>query len=146
MNINIISVGKLKEKFWIEAYSEYEKRLSKYAKIKSIEIKESNLEKETLDIRKHLRDNSFKIALDIEGKKVSSEELAAKIDEISLNSIGQIDFLIGGSIGLSDEIKKSCDFRLSFSDMTFTYQLSKVILIEQLYRAYKIRMGEKYHK
>ncbi len=146
MNINIIAVGTLKKGFWRDAYLEYEKRVSKYANLKIFEVKETDIRKEGSDIIKLLRDHSFKIMLDIEGIKLSSVAFSSKIDELSLKGIGQLDFVIGGSLGLSEEVLTLADLKLSFSDMTFTYQLARVILVEQLYRAFKIRLGEKYHK
>ena len=157
MNIKIISVGKLKEKFWQDAAKEYEKRLSRYCKTEIIEIPDRKnpdlsseklclevMEKEGAEILSKIK-NEYVIALCIEGKKLSSESLAEKIEEIK-NTKGAVTFVIGGSLGLSKEVKERADFKLSFSDMTFPHAIAKVLLLEQVYKAFKINSGESYHK
>lgn len=150
--IKIICVGKIKEKFYKEALEEYQKRLSKYTKIKIIEVEDINLNNEELIkqkekelILKYIEKKDFIITLEIEGKELSSTELSKKIEELeTLNP--NITFIIGGSYGLDDEIKKQSNLKLSFSKLTFPHQLFRVILLEQIYRAYKIKNNESYHK
>ena len=140
--IKIITVGKIKE---------YLKRLSKYTKINLIEVPDENfditktLETEKKSILKYVSEKDYIITMEIEGKELSSIEFAKKIDEIQINN-SNICFIIGGSYGLSDEIKKMSNFKLSFSKMTFPHQLFRLILLEQIYRAYKINNNESYHK
>jgi len=159
--INIIYVGGIKtsEKYYQDAVDEYIKRLSGDFKIANIELKEEFipekpgksdieicLKKEGLKILDKINNNSFKIALCIEGKRLNSEEFASILyGEKAINS-QSVDFIIGSSHGLSDEVKKSMDFLLSLSDMTFTHRLARVMLSEQIYRAYSIETGKKYHK
>lgn len=150
--IKIICVGKIKEKFFKEAIEEYQKRLSKYTKINIIEVEDINLKNEELIkqkekelILKHIDKKDYIITLEIEGKQLSSIELSNKIEELeTINP--NITFIIGGSYGLDDEIKKLSNFKLSFSKLTFPHQLFRVILLEQIYRAYKIKNNESYHK
>lgn len=159
MKIKLITVGRLKEDFYKKAAAEYEKRLSRFHKITAYELSEESksdepsgseikkaLEKEGKNIIKNISNGAYVIALAIGGKAISSEKLAEKIKSIADSGTGEIDFIIGGSHGLSDEVLARADFLLSFSPMTFTYQLSRVILTEQLYRASKINSGETYHK
>lgn len=159
MKIKLITVGRLKEDFYKKAAAEYEKRLSRFHKITACELSEESksdspseseikkaLEKEGKNIIKNISNGAYVIALAIGGKAISSEKLAEKIKSIADSGTGEIDFIIGGSHGLSDEVLARADFLLSFSPMTFTYQLSRVILTEQLYRASKINSGETYHK
>ena len=147
--IKIITVGKIKEKYLTDAINEYLKRLSKYTKINLIEVPDENfditktLETEKKSILKYVSEKDYIITMEIEGKELSSIEFARKIDEIQINNIC---FIIGGSYGLSDEIKKMSNFKLSFSKMTFPHQLFRLILLEQIYRAYKINNNESYHK
>ena len=150
--IKIICVGKIKEKFYKEAIDEYNKRLSKYTKIKIIEVEDINLNNEELIkqkerelIKKYLEKKDYIITLEIEGKELNSIELSKKIEELEQNN-PNITFIIGGSYGLDDEIKKLSDFKLSFSKLTFPHQLFRVILLEQIYRSYKIKNNESYHK
>lgn len=149
--IKIITVGKIKEKYLIDAINEYLKRLSKYTKINLIEVPDENfditktLETEKKSILKYVSEKDYIITMEIEGKELSSIEFAKKIDEIQINN-SNICFIIGGSYGLSDEIKKMSNFKLSFSKMTFPHQLFRLILLEQIYRAYKINNNESYHK
>lgn len=159
MNITIITVGKLKEKYLKDAVTEYSKRLSRYCSLEIIEVpdektpdnasaKEELLikEKEGQGIIKHIKDNMFIISLAIQGRMFSSEELSAYISNITLNGKSNLCFIIGGSLGLCDEVLNRSDFKLSFSKMTFLHQLMRVILLEQLYRCFKISSGEPYHK
>ena len=150
--IKIITVGKLKEKYLIDAVEEYKKRLSKYTKIEIIEVKDEssyeedkNKEKEAENIIKYIGDKDFIITLEIDGKEISSVEFASKIENI-FNINSNITFIIGGSYGLSNRIKELSNYKLSFSKMTFPHQLFRVILLEQLYRAFKINNNESYHK
>ncbi len=149
--IKIIAPGKIKEKYLIEAIEEYTKRISKYTKISIIEVKDEDfdiyktLEKERDNIIKYIDDKDYIITLDIDGNNLSSEEFASKIDSI-YNHNSNITFIIGGSYGLHEDIKKMSDFSLSFSKMTFPHQLFRVILLEQIFRTYKINNNETYHK
>jgi 23S rRNA (pseudouridine1915-N3)-methyltransferase len=159
MNITIISVGKIKEKYLNEGIKEYSKRLSKYCKLKLIEVNdekapenlsEAEMEqvksKEGKRILSKLNENSYVISLCINGKNLSSEELAEKIDKLALTGNSNVTFIIGGSLGLSNEVINKSHFKLSFSKMTFPHQLMKLILLEQIYRAFRINRGEPYHK
>ena len=149
--IRIICIGKIKEKYFIDAINEYQKRLSKYTKLEIIELPDFDadintiLKKESELILKHIKDKSYIITLEIEGNELSSIELSKKIDNI-LNTNSDITFIIGGSYGLSDEVKNISNYKLSFSKMTFPHQLFRVILLEQIYRSYKILNNETYHK
>ena len=159
MKTTIISVGKIKEKFFTEAMKEYAKRLSKYCKFfeevipderaddnySAAEIEQVKL-KEGQKILNRIPKNSYIIVLDIKGKQLSSEEFSKKLSILALEGKSDITFIIGGSNGLSEEVISSADFKLSFSKMTFPHQLFKVILLEQIYRAFKINAGEIYHK
>lgn len=159
MNITIITVGKIKEKFLRDAIDEYSKRLTRYCKLDIIEVpdekapenaseKENLLikEKEGEKILKHIKDNSYVIALAIDGKMPSSEDLADFIQTQGINGNSNLTFVIGGSLGLSSGVLKRADYKLSFSKMTFPHQLMRVILLEQIYRAFRINSGEPYHK
>ena len=149
MNISIICVGKLKEKYWQDAAAEYLKRLSRFAKVEIIELSESKTDdigEESAAIISHIPKASFVVALDVLGKSLSSEGLADLISEKAVSGISHISFIIGGSNGFNDEVRKTADLRLSFSSFTFPHQLMRVILLEQIYRAFKINAGEKYHK
>ncbi|MCJ7856051.1 23S rRNA (pseudouridine(1915)-N(3))-methyltransferase RlmH [Lachnospiraceae bacterium NSJ-143] len=159
MNINIICVGRLKEKYWADAVGEYSKRLSRYVNLKIIELadekapetmsdaqKEMVLEKEGARIIKSIPESSFAVTLEIGGKSLSSEELAEFLSEKMLHSVSSLTFIIGGSLGLSHEVIKRAGFHLSFSRMTFPHQMMRVILLEQIYRAEKIICNEPYHK
>ena len=158
ININIICVGKIKEKYLKDAIQEYSKRLSKYCKLSIIEIpdesipdnvndKMSNIIKEIegKKILSHIK-NSYIIALDLKGTQYTSEEFSNKINNISLNFNSNISFIIGGSLGLSNEVVNSSNELLCFSKMTFPHQLIRVFLLEQIYRAFKILNNESYHK
>ena len=146
MNITILCVGKLKEKYWTEASAEYRKRLSRYCTITVEELKEENPEAEGQNILKRLKKDTFVITLEIQGKALSSEELSSKLQELALEGKSDITFVIGGSDGLSEDVSKRSDFRLSFSRMTFPHQMIRIFLLEQIYRSFKIMKGETYHK
>lgn len=150
--IKIICVGKLKENYLKDAIAEYSKRLSKYTNLEIIEIPDESYEDinkvikiEGEKIQKYLNPKDYIITLEIEGKQLSSEEFSAKIDNIFLEN-SNITFIIGGSYGISNFIKEKSNCKLSFSKMTFPHQLFRVLLLEQIYRAYKIMNNEKYHK
>ena len=159
MRINIVCVGKIKEKYLKLGIDEFKKRLSKYCKLEIIELEDEkapeNLsdkemliikEKEGNKILSKIKDNSYVIALAIDGKNLSSEELAQTINKLGVRGVSNITFVIGGSLGLSDEVLSRADYKLSFSKMTFPHQLMRLILLEQVYRAYRINNGEPYHK
>lgn len=159
MNINVICIGKLKEKYWRDAIAEYSKRLSGYCSFKIIELKESKLpanasladelkvmETEGRSILGKIGDSDYAVALEVEGKLLDSPELAKKMQGAFASGKSTIDFIIGGSLGLSDEVKKRADFGLSFSRMTFPHQMMRVVLLEQIYRGFKIINNEAYHK
>ena len=150
--IKIICVGKLKEKYLKDAIDEYLKRLSKYTKINLIELNDVNnmdinniLRKEQEEIAKYINIKDYVITLEIDGNQLSSLEFAKKIDDVFIN-YSNITFIIGGSYGLSNEIKNRANYKLSFSKLTFPHQLFRVILLEQIYRAFKINNNEEYHK
>ena len=149
--IKIITVGKLKEKYFKEACDEYLKRLSKYTKINLIEVPDENydiiktLEKEKESILKYVSEKDYVITLEIEGKELTSIELSKKISD-TLIQYSDITFIIGGSYGLHEDIKKISNYALSFSKMTFPHQLFRIMLLEQIYRSYKIINNETYHK
>ena len=142
--IKIICVGKLKEKYLVDACLEYTKRISKYTKIEIIELKDSNIKEERDNILKYIN-KEFIITLEIEGNMLDSPTLAHKIDNIFLTN-PNITFIIGGSDGLHDDIKKISNYKLSFSNLTFPHQLFRVMLLEQIYRSLKILNNETYHK
>lgn len=159
MNISIITVGKLKEKYLNLGIDEYTKRLSSYSKIEIIEVPDEKApeilsDAEMLQVKKKegerilakVPTDAHVIALAIEGKQKSSEELADTIDKLGTYGKSKVTFIIGGSLGLSDEVLKRADDKLSFSKMTFPHQLMRLILVEQVYRAFRINRGEPYHK
>ena len=150
--IKIITVGAIKEKYLKEAIEDYTKRIFKYTNINIIEVKDEGLVEEgkailleAEKIKKHLNPKDYIIAMEIDGKNFSSVEFAEKIDKILIIK-SNITFIIGGSYGLSDEIKKLSNLKLSFSKMTFPHQLFRIMLLEQIYRTYKINNNERYHK
>lgn len=147
--IKIICVGKIKETYLKDGIKEYQKRITKYSKIEIIELEdESNgniLEKEKNKIMKYIQEKDYVVTLEIDGKKLDSIELAKKIDEIYLTH-SNITFIIGGSYGLHEDIKKRSNYALSFSKLTFPHQLFRLMLLEQIYRAFKINNNETYHK
>ena len=159
MKIKIIVTGKLKEKYLKDGIAEYEKRLSRFCDLKIIELPDEKipdnaspaqekaiLEKEGERVLKQLSPADFVIPLCVEGKLLSSEELAETIEKTTTSGTNSIAFIIGGSLGLSDEVKKMGNLKLSFSKMTFPHQLMRLCLIEQIYRAFKINANETYHK
>lgn len=159
MKITVLTVGKIKEKFFRDAIDEYSKRLSRYCKLEILQVADEKTpdgasealeqqikEKEGERILSNIKDGSFVIALAIEGKMPDSVELAEKIEKWGISGISQLFFVIGGSLGLSDAVLARADYKLSFSRMTFPHQLMRVILLEQIYRSYRIIQGEPYHK
>lgn len=159
MNITVISVGKLKEKYLKEAIQEYSTRLTKYCKLDIIEVPDEKAPenmsaaeedivklKEGQNILKNIKDDTYVIALAIQGKQLSSEKFSELISDLGLRGKSNIAFVIGGSLGLSEEVLKRADYHLSFSAMTFPHQLMRVILLEQVYRGFRITRGEPYHK
>ena len=143
--IKIICVGKLKETYLVDAIKEYSKRISKYTKLEMIELKDSNILKEKEEILKYINNKDYIITLDIEGNSICSMELANKIDEVLMIK-PNITFIIGGSDGLDASIKQLSSYSLSFSKLTFPHQLFRVMLLEQIYRSFKILNNETYHK
>ena len=159
MKISILTVGKIKEKYLRDAIAEYSKRLGRYCKLEIIEVadektieqasvNEINIvkEKEGERLIKNIKDDAYVICLAIDGKQLDSVELSNKMDYLALKGKSHICFIIGGSLGLSDEVLKLSDLKLSFSKMTFPHQLMRVILLEQIYRSYRISNNEPYHK
>lgn len=160
MNISIIAVGKLKESYWREAIAEYSKRISRFAHFEIVELPESRLsdnpsdaeifsglENEAKLMQPYLeKKGAYNIAMCVEGKLISSEELASEIDSAGVNGFSNINFFIGSSFELSDSVKKSCKLRISMSRMTLPHQLARVVLSEQIYRALTINAGIRYHK
>lgn len=158
MKIRILAVGKLKEKYLLQGVAEYEKRLSPFASVELIETreermpespseaeKEDALKKEGANLLRLVPEKSFLIVLDVSGELLSSEALAEKIAALALQGKSDLTFLIGGAFGISAAVRKRADLRLSFSPMTFTHQMVRLLLYEQIYRAFKINRGEKYH-
>lgn len=159
MQITVVSVGKLKEKYLKEGIEEYSKRLSAYCKLQLVEVNDEKApeelsaaemeqvkRKEGERILAQLKPDQYVIALAIEGQMWTSEKLSAEMDRLALHGKSQVAFVIGGSLGLGDEVLKRADVHLSFSRMTFPHQLVRLILLEQVYRAFKINRGEPYHK
>ena len=159
MNVTILAVGKLKEKYWRDAVAEYSKRLKSYCSLQITEIKESPLRAnpsaadeeavkiaEGADILSRIRSSDYVITLEIKGKGLSSEALAQKIEALAIDGKSSLIFVIGGSLGLSEEVSRRADFKLSFSAMTFPHQMMRAILLEQIYRSFKINRHEVYHK
>ncbi|WP_352399506.1 23S rRNA (pseudouridine(1915)-N(3))-methyltransferase RlmH [Anaerotignum sp.] len=159
MRITVVCVGKLKEAYWRGAIDEYSKRLSRYIKLEIVELPDEKApdtmspaqegevrQKEGFRILKAIKEDAFAVALAIEGKSLSSEDLADFIEEKAVRGVSHMVFIIGGSLGLSKEVMKRADFALSFSPMTFPHQMMRVILLEQIYRAEKINRKEPYHK
>lgn len=159
LTVNIICIGKIKESYWREAIKEYSKRLTAFCKFNIIELDEEKansnpndtqiktiLDAEGKRIVSRLSKNSFVIPMCIEGKMLSSTELSEKISQVPLLGKSSIDFIIGGSWGLSDEVKSKADLKLSMSKMTFPHQMARVVLCEQIYRAFEISTNGKYHK
>ena len=159
MKITLVTVGKIKEKFFEDAIKEYSKRLSRYCKLEILQVADEKTpegasetvelqikEKEGQRILSLIRDDAYVIALAIEGKMLDSEELAERIEKLGVSGISQIVFVIGGSLGLSAQVMKRADYALSFSKMTFPHQLMRVVLLEQIYRSYRIMNHQPYHK
>ena len=146
MKITLVAVGKLKEKFLTDGVAEYLKRLRPFVKLEIREVAEQkSVEEEGKKLLAQVPKENFLIVLDVAGEFLTSEKFAKKIADLNLRGVSDITFLIGGAFGLSDEVKNAADFRLSFSPMTFTHQMARLILIEQIYRAFKINRGEPYH-
>jgi len=152
-------MGKLKEAYWREAAAEYGKRLGKYCGLSIVELKEARLpdkaspkeedavkQAEGTNILRHIQEDQYVIALEIKGNPLTSEKLADKIAALGMAGRGEVAFIIGGSLGLSEEVSRRADYSLSFSNMTFPHQMMRVILLEQIYRSFKISKGETYHK
>lgn len=159
MKISILTVGKLKEKYFTQAVAEYAKRLSKYCTLEILEVADEKTpdqasdkveqqirDKEGQRLMRLIRDDAFCIALAIQGEMLDSEELSKKIENLTVRGVSHIQFVIGGSLGLSDQVLERADYHLSFSRMTFPHQLMRVILLEQIYRAFRISRHEPYHK
>lgn len=159
LNISLICIGNLKEKYWAQAVEEYSKRLSAFCRFSVIQLNEERisnnpspgeidriLNAEGKRILKKIPKNSYVISMCIEGKQISSNELSQKIEDISLSGKSSLCFIIGGSRGLSQQVKQRSDFKLSMSKMTFPHQMARVILCEQIYRAFEISSNGKYHK
>ena len=159
MKITLITVGKIKEKYLKDAIAEYSKRLSRYCKLEIVEVADEKTPDNASDtvedairdregerILKYIKEDAYVITLEIAGKMLTSEEMAEKIDKLGVQGTSHIIFIIGGSIGLGREILKRSDYALSFSKMTFPHQLMRVILLEQIYRSYRIINHEPYHK
>ncbi len=154
VNITVITVGKIKEKFFVSAIEEYAKRLSRYCSLNIVEVKdeatEGNkalvLEKEAMRIEEKIPENAKIITLCVEGKQKSSEEFSKYLDNLMVSGTAKLTFIIGGSMGLHERIKEKSHLRLSFSEMTFPHQLMRVVLLEQIYRAFTIMEGKTYHK
>ena len=159
MKITIVTVGKIKEQYLRDAIAEYTKRLSKYCKLEIVEVVDEKTpdnassivenqirDKEAERIQKYLKDDAYVITLEIGGKMLDSVEFSKKIEQLGIQGKSHIIFVIGGSIGLGEEVLRRSDFAISFSKMTFPHQLMRVILLEQIYRGYRIMNHEPYHK
>ncbi len=159
LSIRLVCVGKLREQFFVDAFNEYSKRLSAYCKFECAELNETKLgsspsdkeiavalDKEAADIERALGKDAYIIAMCVEGIQLKSEDLAQRISSLAVAGRGRICFVIGGSFGISPRIKQRADMRLSMSEMTFPHHLARVMLAEQIYRAFKISEGSKYHK
>lgn len=158
LKVNIVAAGKIKEKYLTAGINEFLKRLTPFAQVKVLEINEEKMKDNPSEAEKQqtltaegerllklVPNGSYLIVLDVYGKELSSEELSAKIDDLTVQGVSSIAFLIGGAFGLSPEVRKAADLKLSFSKMTFTHQMVRLLLVEQIYRAFKISRGEKYH-
>ncbi len=159
MRITVVCVGRVKEKFYRDALAEYEKRLGRYCRLEILEVADEKTpdgagealveqikEREGQRILEKLKEDMFVCTLEIEGKKQSSEQMARWLEKLRVSGTSHIAFVIGGSLGLADSVRKRSDLALSFSDMTFPHQLMRVILLEQIYRCFRIISGEPYHK
>ena len=158
MKITVVTAGKIKEKYLKAGINEFLKRLGPFANVKIVEIneekmkdnpseaeKQQTLQQEGQRLLRQVPEGSYLFVLDVYGQQLSSEKLAAKLDSLALQGRSNITFLIGGAFGLSEEVRQAADFRLSFSPMTFTHQMIRLLLVEQIYRCFKINRGEKYH-
>lgn len=154
MKIKIVSVGSIKEKFLKDAISEYLKRLTRFAKIEIIEVDETKIQNKSEEqvkkeegerLLKRIRQDEFVFLLDLKGELISSEVLAQKINDLINKGISPLTFVIGGTLGLSEEVRKRANIKLSISKMTFTHQMCRMIILEQIYRAFKIINNEEYH-
>ena len=159
LNIKFICVGKLRERFYIDAFNEYARRLSAYCKFECAELNETKLGdkpadkeienalvRESADIEKAIPKDAYVIAMCVGAKQLKSEELAQKINSLALSGRGKICFIIGGSFGMAESVKQRADMRLGMSEMTFPHHLARVMLTEQIYRSFKIIEGSRYHK
>lgn len=159
MKITILTVGKIKEKFYREAIEEYTKRLSRYSRVEIVEVTDEKTpdraseaeeklikEKEGERLLRYVKDTDYVCALAIEGQQLDSVELSRKLEALGVGGVSSIVFVIGGSLGLSEQVLRRADYKLSFSKMTFPHQLMRVILLEQIYRSFRIMHGEPYHK
>lgn len=159
LNIKFICVGKLRERFYIDAFNEYARRLSAYCKFECAELNETKLGdkpsdkeienalvRESADIEKATPKDAYVIAMCVGAKQLKSEELAQKINSLALSGRGKICFIIGGSFGMAESVKQRADMRLGMSEMTFPHHLARVMLTEQIYRSFKIIEGSRYHK
>ena len=159
MRISICCVGKIKESYFRDAVAEYQKRLGRYCKLEILEVadekkpdraseaeEEEIRKKEGQRLLKNIREDAYVIALAIEGKSLDSVQLSKRIEQLGINGVSHIQFVIGGSLGLHESVLRRADGKLSFSAMTFPHQLMRVILLEQIYRSYRIMNGEPYHK
>lgn len=159
MKITVIAVGKLKERFFEDAVAEYAKRLSRYCKLEILQVADEKTpdraseamaeqikDKEGDRILANIRDGAYVIALAIEGRMLNSEELSEKIEKLGISGVSHVQFVIGGSLGLSKKVMNRANLALSFSKMTFPHQLMRVVLLEQIYRSYRIIEGAPYHK
>jgi len=159
MKITVLCVGKVKEKFYRDAIDEFSKRLSRYCKLEIVEVNDEKTEEQASEteirlvkekegerLLKNIKDDAYVITLCIDGKQLDSEELSEKMEKLGIQGTSHIYFVIGGSLGLADAVIKRADYKLSFSKMTFPHQLMRVILLEQIYRGYRIMNHEPYHK
>ena len=159
MKITLVTVGKIKEKFYTDAIAEYTKRLSRYCKLEIVQVADEKTpdkaseteerqikEREGKRVLAQIKEGAYVIALAIQGEMLSSEQLAGKLERLGIEGQSQLVLVIGGSLGLSEEVLRRADYQLSFSRMTFPHQLMRVILLEQIYRGYRILAGEPYHK
>ena len=158
MRIKVVCIGKLKEKYWQDACSEYLKRLSKYSKTSVEEVLEEKIPNETASyieiakkaegerILKKVNPNDYVVLLEISGQQINSVQLANLLDDITIKGHSTIVFVIGGSYGVSEEVKKRANYKLSFSKLTFPHQMARIMVLEQIYRSFKINNNEKYHK
>lgn len=154
IKINLICVGSLKEQYLKDAINEYKKRLSRYAKIEIFEIKESKVDESNIkkglneegeNILKRIKDNDYLVLSDLHGKEISSEEFSVLLSNLINKGVSPINFVIGGTYGLSDDLRKRSNDKICLSKLTFTHQMTRVILLEQIYRAFKIINNENYH-